>query len=196
MSSGSRGGASSGVAIAIADDEGLEAVSMRRLARELRSGAMSLYHYFDNRDELLELMSDTVAGEMVVPELPAEWRPAVEAVARASRDMFRRHTWVLPTFQDVPAVTPNLLRHIEQSARSVVPLAGTDPALLSGIVTAVDDYTVGFTLRELERGGARRGPPAGLARTSATCSRAASSRWSRGSSRRARRCRRRTSRAA
>ena len=60
-----------GVAIAIADDEGIEAVSMRRLARELHAGAMSLYHYFENRDELLELMIDTVAGEMVVPELPA-----------------------------------------------------------------------------------------------------------------------------
>ncbi len=97
---------------------------MRRLARELRAGAMSLYHYFDNRDELLELMGDTVAGEMLVPELPAEWRPALEAVARHSRETFRRHPWVLPTFQDVPAVTPNLLRHIEQSAQSVTPLAG------------------------------------------------------------------------
>ena len=145
-----------GVGIAIADDEGIEAVSMRRLARELHAGAMSLYHYFENRDELLELMIDTVAAEMVVPELPDAWRPAVEAVAQHSRDMFRRHTWVLPIFQDVPAVTPNLLRHIEQSARSVTPLAGTDPALLSSLVSAVDDFTIGFTLRELS-GAERRG---------------------------------------
>ena len=183
------------MAIAIADDEGIEAVSMRRLARELHAGAMSLYHYFENRDELLELMIDTVAAEMVVPELPGEWRPAVEAVAHHSRDMFRRHTWVLPIFQDVPAVTPNLLRHIEQSARSVVPLAGTDPALLSSLVSAVDDFTIGFTLRELERGGAPR-PPVGLARARAPCWRAASSRSWRGSSRPTRRCRRPTSRSA
>src|SRR5918994_938708 len=94
-----------GVAIAIADDEGIEAVSMRRLARELHAGAMSLYHYFGNRDELLELMIDTVAAEMFGPELPDHWRPAVEPIPHPSRDMFRRHTWVLPIFQDVPAVT-------------------------------------------------------------------------------------------
>lgn len=142
-------------AIAIADEEGIEAVSMRRLARELQAGAMSLYHYFENRDELLELMIDTVAGEMVVPELPEQWRPALEAVARHSRAMFRAHPWVLPILQAVPAVTPNLLRHIEQSARSVSTL-DVDPALLTSLVTAVDDFTLGFTLRELDTEDRRR----------------------------------------
>ena len=179
------------MAIAIADDEGIEAVSMRRLARELHAGAMSLYHYFENRDELLELMIDTVAGEMVVPELPAEWRPALEAVAGHSRAMFWRHPWVLPILQAVPAVTPNLLRHIEQSAQSVSTLEGVEPVLLTGIVTAVDDYTIGYTLRELDAEDRRRrrswdGPRSGR------CSRAGSSRWSAGSSRTAPRCRRRT----
>jgi AcrR family transcriptional regulator len=143
------------VAISIADLEGLEAVSIRRLARELRSGAMSIYHYFDTRDELLELMGDTVAGEMLVPDLPAEWRPALEAVARASRATFLAHPWLLLALQDVPPATPNLLRHIEQSSQTIVPLAerGVELALLNTIVTAVDDYTVGFTLRELASGG-------------------------------------------
>jgi AcrR family transcriptional regulator len=142
------------VAISIADLEGLEAVSMRRLARERRSGAMSLYHYFDNRDELLELMGDTVAGEMLVPSLPSGWRAATVAVARQSRAAFLNHPWLLPTLQDVPAATPNLLRHIEQSAQAVMPLADrADPALLNGIVVAVDDYTVGFTMREIASGG-------------------------------------------
>ncbi|RKQ87998.1 TetR family transcriptional regulator [Solirubrobacter pauli] len=143
------------VAIEVADAEGLEAVSMRRLARELSAGAMSLYHYFENREELLELMIDTVAAEMVVPDLPGDWRPAVEAVARHSRAMFRAHTWVLPIFQDVPAVTPNLLRHIEQTARAVASLEGQPPELLSALAGAVDDFTIGFTLRELS-GGERR----------------------------------------
>ena len=144
-------------AIEIADAEGLDAVSMRRLGRELQAGAMSLYHYFENREELLELMIDTVAEEMVVPDLPDQWRPAVEAVARHSRSMFRAHTWVLPIFQEVPAVTPNLLRHIEQSARSVSALGGAvDPGMLAAFVSAVDDFTIGFTLRELS-GSERRG---------------------------------------
>ena len=89
------------VALAIADAEGLDAVSIRRIARELGSGAMSLYHYFDSRDELLDLMADRVAAEMVVPDLPADWRrraagdrppeprhlqaPPVAALARCGR---------------------------------------------------------------------------------------------------------------
>jgi AcrR family transcriptional regulator len=144
-------------ALKIADEEGLEAVSIRRIARELRSGAMSLYHYFDSRDELLDLMADTVAGEMLVPgELPRDWREALLAIAKYSRQTFLAHPWMLMTLQDRPRVSPNLLRHVEQSAQSVLELgeAGVDQTLLEGIVTATDDYTIGFTLRELAAGGA------------------------------------------
>jgi AcrR family transcriptional regulator len=143
-------------ALKIADEEGLEAVSIRRIARELRSGTMSLYHYFDSRDELLDLMADTVAGEMLVPgELPRDWREALRAIAHYSRQTFLAHPWMLMTLQERPPVSPNLLRHIEQSAQSVAALgeAGVDPELLEGIVTATDDYTIGFTLRELASGG-------------------------------------------
>ena len=142
-------------ALRIADEEGLAEVTIRRIARELRSGAMSLYHYFDSRDELLDLMSDTVAAEMLVPGLPAHWRDALQAIAVRSRTVFLKHRWLLITLTDRPRVTPNLLRHIEQSAQSIVELGGQGhpPELLSGIVIAVDDYTVGYTFRELEGGG-------------------------------------------
>jgi AcrR family transcriptional regulator len=138
------------VALAIADHEGLEAVSIRRIARELGSGAMSLYHYFDSRDELLDLMSDRVAAEMVVPELPEDWRAAVQAIALQSRDTFRRHPWLHSALRGSPRITPNLLRHVEQSSQAVAGLAreGVNPALLTALVVAVDDYTIGFTVRE------------------------------------------------
>jgi AcrR family transcriptional regulator len=138
------------VALAIADHEGLEAVSIRRIARELGSGAMSLYHYFDSRDELLDLMSDRVAAEMVVPELPEDWRAAVQAIALQSRDTFRRHSWLHSALRGSPRITPNLLRHAEQSSQAVAGLAreGVNPALLTALVVAVDDYTIGFTVRE------------------------------------------------
>jgi AcrR family transcriptional regulator len=142
-------------ALKIADEEGLQAVSIRRIAHELRSGAMSLYHYFDSRDELLDLMSDSVAAEMLVPDLPVGWRDGLHAIATRSRTAFLNHRWLLITLNHRPRVTPNLLRHIEQSAQSVVELGeqGHPPELLSGIVIAVDDYTVGYTFRELEGGG-------------------------------------------
>jgi AcrR family transcriptional regulator len=140
-------------ALLIADADGLDAVSMRRLARELGAGAMSLYHYFDTRDELLELMSDSTAGEMLVAKLPGDWRAALRAIAHETRDTFVRHPWMLSTLQERPYVSPNMLRHIEQSAQAVMGLEGrVEPHLLTSIVVAVDDYTVGFTLRELGAG--------------------------------------------
>ena len=66
-------------------------MTIRRIARELRSGAMSLYHYFDSRDELLDLMGDTVAAEMLVRELPRDWREALTAIAQHSRATFLHH---------------------------------------------------------------------------------------------------------
>lgn len=137
-------------ALAVADAEGLEAVSIRRIARELRAGAMSLYHYFDSRDELLELMGDTVAAELLVPRLPSDWRAALSAIAHHSRATFLNHPWMLLALQERPFVSPNLLRHIEQSAQAVAGLEGrADPEHVHAIVTAVDDYTIGYTLREL-----------------------------------------------
>jgi AcrR family transcriptional regulator len=141
-------------ALRIADEEGLAEVTIRRIARELRAGAMSLYHYFDSRDELLDLMGDTVAAEMLVAELPAQWRDALHAIAAHTRATFLKHPWMLSTLQDRPRVSPNLLRHIEQSAQTMAGV-GVDPVLASNIVSAVDDYTIGFTLRELS-GGERR----------------------------------------
>src|SRR3954447_23595661 len=63
-------------AIAIADAEGFEAVSMRRIAADLGAGTMTLYHYVGGKDELVALVSDAIMGEIVVPddELPDGWR--------------------------------------------------------------------------------------------------------------------------
>ena len=83
-------------------------------------------------------------------DLPADWRPALREIAFQSRDTFRRHPWLHSALRASPRVTPNLLRHIEQSSQSVAGLAeeGVDRALLTAIVVAVDDYTIGFTVRE------------------------------------------------
>src|SRR5271155_1852298 len=85
------------VAVRIADDEGFDAVSMRRIAHELGAGTMTLYHYVLNKEELVMLMNDRVMGEILVPddELPADWRAALTAIARRSRRAFERHRWML-----------------------------------------------------------------------------------------------------
>jgi AcrR family transcriptional regulator len=140
------------VALELADAEGLEAVSIRRLARELGSGAMSIYHYFDSRDELLELMGETVSAEMLVPDLPRDWRAALTEIAQRSRAAWLKYPWLLRAVQErTTAITPNMLRHIEQSSQAVLPLAelGVERNVLTALVIAVDDYTLGYTTREV-----------------------------------------------
>ena len=69
------------VAVAIADAEGTEAVSMRRIARDLRVGAMSLYWHVESKEELHQLMLDTVQAEIEAPPPSGDWRTDLAAYA-------------------------------------------------------------------------------------------------------------------
>jgi AcrR family transcriptional regulator len=136
--------------VEIADAEGFEAVAMRRVARELDAGTMTLYHYVRNKDELLTLMGDVIMGELLVPdeELSGDWRDNLSRVARATRQAFKRHRWIFEAMGQPVGSGPNGLRHFEQSMAAVSGLRvpQRDRVELIGLV---DDYVFGFTLREV-----------------------------------------------
>lgn len=137
-------------AIRVADSEGIDAVSMRRLAIELEVGTMSLYHYVRTKDELLALMIDELLLEVVVPgQLPRDWRQAMTAIARRSRQSLRRHPWVFDIVGD-PTIGPNAVRHFDQSWQAVEGL-DVDLTTKLDIITAVDEYTFGSCLMERQR---------------------------------------------
>jgi AcrR family transcriptional regulator len=138
-----------GAALRIADAEGIEAVSMRRVAATLGVGTMSLYHYVQTKDELLDLMTDAMMGEALVPdeELPADWRAALETIARRSLETFRRHPWAINEPLTTPG--PNGMRHFDQSLAAVASL-NVDFGTRFEIVLMVDEYLVGFMLRETQ----------------------------------------------
>ncbi|HUO74951.1 MAG TPA: TetR/AcrR family transcriptional regulator C-terminal domain-containing protein [Solirubrobacteraceae bacterium] len=135
-------------ALALADAEGFQAVSMRRVAVELGVGTMTLYYYVQTKDELLALMNDAMMGEVLVPEgeLPSDWRAALELIAHRSRAACRRHPWAITGSPGV--MGPNAMRHFEQSLAAVEPL-DLDFATRLEIISMVDDYVFGFALREL-----------------------------------------------
>ena len=146
-------------AIEIADSEGFEAVSMRRVAQRLGAGTMTLYHYVRNKDELITLMTDEVMGEVLVPdeELSEDWRTALRQIAIRSRAAFAAHRWIFDRFSD-GRPGPNGMRHFEQSLRAVAGL-DLDRQLVFELIGQVDDYVFGYSLREIqereehERGG-------------------------------------------
>lgn len=81
--------------IAVADAEGLAAVSMRRIASEVGVGTMSLYRHVEDKDDLVMHMLDAVLGDARLPaDPPAGWRPRVEIAARVYWDACRRHPWL------------------------------------------------------------------------------------------------------
>jgi AcrR family transcriptional regulator len=134
-------------ALAVADSEGIEAVSMRRVAQELGAGTMTLYHYVRTKAELLDLMDDTIMGEVVVPddELSSDWREALTAIAIRSRNAFVRHPWALEGLRGARG-GPNGLKHFEQTIAAVAGLDLPTERKLE-LVLIVDDYVFGFVLR-------------------------------------------------
>jgi AcrR family transcriptional regulator len=101
-------------AVAIADAEGLEAVSMRRIADALGAGTMTLYRYVPAKAELLDLMLDHVMGEAGRPGDDVRgWRARLEQHARDSMRHYERHPWMLGVSMVRPPLGPNLMADYE-----------------------------------------------------------------------------------
>jgi AcrR family transcriptional regulator len=140
-----------GAAIAIADAEDLDAVSIRRVAADLGARAMSIYTYIERKEDLLALMADEVSAEVVVPgELPADWREATLVIARRERAAVQRHPWMIDLVGRrslAGQIGPRTLQHLEQSIAALDSL-DADDALKYKLIAAVSDYTTGFVVRE------------------------------------------------
>ena len=143
-------------AIALVDEDGLDALSMRKLAARMGVGVMSLYWHVERKDDLLELISDAIFGEMDLPDEPTgDWRADLTLVALETRAIFSRHPWLLQTIGSLPHFGPNFLRHAEFSFGSLS-LAGVEPATMAEIVSAVDSFVFGSLLTRFAEARADR----------------------------------------
>jgi len=134
-------------AVALADRDGLDAVSIRRVAAELGARPMSLYSHIAAKDDLLDLMIDAVVGEVVLDgEPPGDWREALRQIAQRSHAAFVAHPWMLEASGRRGALGPSALRHAEQLLAAVAPLAlgARDAWAVAGLL---NDYTLGHALR-------------------------------------------------
>ena len=135
-------------AIDLADAGGIEALSMRRLAKELGVEAMSLYNHVANKDAILDGIIDAVVGEIELPPAGADWRAAIRQSAISARNVFVRHRWASSLQMSRPSAGPARLRHMDWMLRTLRE-AGFSKELTYDALHILDSHILGFTLLHL-----------------------------------------------
>jgi AcrR family transcriptional regulator len=134
-------------AIALADEGGLEAVSVRKVAARLNAGPMRLYGFISTKDELLDLMVDEVHAEILPEEQPGDWREALRILAHRTRQAVLRHEWLADLLGGRPTLGPNGLAVTEAKLAAVDGLADIDT--VKRAVETVSAYVTGAIRREI-----------------------------------------------
>ncbi|MGN6503050.1 MAG: TetR/AcrR family transcriptional regulator [Pseudolysinimonas sp.] len=133
-------------AVRLADREGAEGLSMRRLASVLGAGAMSLYRYVANKEELLDAMIDVVFAEIELPDADGDWRAAMRAEAVSTRDVLARHPWATPLMESRTTPGPANLRHRE-AVTACLRKAGFSVAMATHANWMLNSYVYGYALQ-------------------------------------------------
>jgi AcrR family transcriptional regulator len=139
-------------AVEIADAEGLAALSMRKVAERLGVGTMSLYTYVPAKAELIDVMYDTVCGE-VAPEWAPGWRQRLELIARAYLENYRRHPWMLAVMANSrPPLGPNAIANYDHDLRAIEGI-GLSDLEMDSVVTMLYVYVQGAAHTAVEAAG-------------------------------------------
>jgi AcrR family transcriptional regulator len=138
-------------AVRLLDDEGIDALSMRRLGTRLGAGATSLYRHVTNRDELIELVVDEVYGEIRVPDPddPAGWRAGAIVCADSVRSTILRHPWIASLLGQVGLsyLGPNVM-HLNDRALALFEAAGFSLAEADQALSSLIGYVIGMATAE------------------------------------------------
>lgn len=135
-------------ALALADRNGLEALSMRTIATQLGAKAMSLYNHVVNKDDIIDGIVDLVVSEMAVPDHNEDWKRAMRRRAASAHDVLLKHSWaILPLISRVN-VGPAKLRNVDATL-GCLHEAGFSYAQADYAWNAMDNHIYGFTLQEV-----------------------------------------------
>ncbi|WP_454041863.1 TetR/AcrR family transcriptional regulator [Cellulosimicrobium sp. Marseille-Q8652] len=128
---------------AVAQEGGLDALSMRRVATELGVGAMSLYTYVPGRTELVDLMIDRAYSELDLPAAGDPWRQALAQYAHEMWNLYLRHPWILQTNMWRAPLAPHVLDAQEAGLRTIVD-TGLDEIQVVETLSLLDNYVQGL----------------------------------------------------
>jgi AcrR family transcriptional regulator len=133
-------------AIALADEAGLEAFGMRRLAEKLGVAPMALYKHVANKDELLNGMIDIVFSEIEAPSRDLDWKSAPRRRAMSTRDALQRHGWAIGLMEPAVPGPANLRNH--DAVMGALREAGFSFETAIHAYSVLDAYIYGFALQE------------------------------------------------
>jgi AcrR family transcriptional regulator len=137
-------------AVELADESGIESLTMRRLGQALGVEAMSLYNHVANKDDLLDGIIDLVLGEIELSPAPEDWEPAMRATAISAHDILLRHPWACSLILSPTTIRiiPARMRYIESVLRRLRE-AGFSAELTYHGYHALDSHILGFTLWQI-----------------------------------------------
>jgi AcrR family transcriptional regulator len=135
-------------AVKLADEGGIEALSMRRLARELGVEAMSLYNHVASKDEILGGIIDVVAGEIELPADEADWKTAIRKSAISTRDVLLRHRWASSLWMTQQGAGIARIRRGDWMLKTLRE-AGLPSDLTYHAYHIVESHILGFTFQQL-----------------------------------------------
>ncbi|GAA3169322.1 MULTISPECIES: TetR/AcrR family transcriptional regulator C-terminal domain-containing protein [Streptomyces] len=145
-------------AVALADAEGLDAVTMRRVATEVGAGVMSLYSYAPDKETLLELMVDHVAGELAVTDPPTgDWRADLKTLAHRQRAHMLRHPWLPAALTTRRTPGPRTLAFLEHALAALRP-TGLDGAAKLEVFAQLTAFVAGHVSHEIAQAALAHSP--------------------------------------
>jgi AcrR family transcriptional regulator len=135
-------------AVAVADEKGANALTMRAVAEPLGVEAMSLYHHVAGREDILDGMVDAVFGEIDLPPRDTDWKSALRHRADSARAVLRRHPWAVGLMDSRSQPGPATLRH-HDAVIGTLRAGGFSVPMAAHAVSLIDSYLYGFVLQEL-----------------------------------------------
>ncbi|WP_206306816.1 TetR/AcrR family transcriptional regulator [Streptomyces sp. F001] len=135
-------------AVAVADEKGSAALTMRAIAEPLGVEAMSLYHHVAGREDILDGMVDAVFGEIDLPPRDTDWKSAMRHRALSARAALRRHPWAIGLMDSRSQPGPATLRH-HDAVIGALRAGGFSVPMTAHAVSLIDSYLYGFVLQEL-----------------------------------------------
>lgn len=135
-------------AMKLADHDGLEGLSMRKVGQALGVEAMALYYHFANKERVLDGIVDLVFGEIELPATDTDWKNAMRQRAIAVRDALMRHRWAIGLMESRTNPGPANLRHHDAVIGSLR-AGGFDMAATATAYSLLDSYVYGFALTKM-----------------------------------------------